>query len=70
MSRGPVSWKESDAKRAIKIARDSGLPIARLEIKPSGEIAIVIGKPEEAQPCRNKSAEEGDPWANVKLGQN
>lgn len=68
MSRGPVSWKESDVKRAIKAAQDSGLPISKIEFEP-GKIVVVIGKPAEAQ-CETKSAEEGDPWANVKLGQN
>jgi hypothetical protein len=67
MSRGPVSWKESDVKRAIKAARESGLPIARLEMKPSGEIAVVIGKPAEC-PSETKPTEGSDEgWDTIKL---
>jgi hypothetical protein len=56
MTRGPLSFKETDLVRAIKSAVKAGLAIARLEVDPqSGKIVIIAGKATEPE-------ETGNPW--------
>jgi hypothetical protein len=42
MSNKPHAFKDRDVKRLLKVARDSGFDIARLEVNPrTGAIALV-----------------------------
>ena len=45
MSRGPVTFKQSDLTRAIKAFLAAGLEVARAEIFKDGRIIIVPGEP-------------------------
>jgi len=46
MPRGPCSFKQRDAVRALKAARAAGYEVARLEIAKDGTIILVTGKSE------------------------
>jgi hypothetical protein len=46
MSHGPHRFRESEARRLIKAARDAGITIGRVEVGPGGRIAIIPGKTE------------------------
>jgi hypothetical protein len=49
MSRGPLSFKETDLMRAIKIALKAGLQVVGFEISPkTGNITVTVhtDKPE------------------------
>ena len=46
MTRGPLSFKETDLMRAIKCALKAGLQVAGFEINPkTGIILVHIGQP-------------------------
>jgi hypothetical protein len=47
MTRGPLSFKESDLMRAIKCAIKAGLQVAGYEITKAGSIVVHVGKPTE-----------------------
>ena len=48
----------SDYKRAIQIAREHGFPILEcITVKDLGEIYLLIGRPEEAEPLAQRSIE-------------
>lgn len=59
MTRGPVSFKESDLIRAIRCAIKAELHVAGFEITRAGNILVHAGKPEEVD-----TAEDADrnPW--------
>jgi hypothetical protein len=45
MTRGPLSFKETDLMRAIKCALKAGLQVAGFEITKAGSIVVHAGKP-------------------------
>ena len=48
MTRGPLSFKETDLVRAIKSAIKAGLQVAGFEINPkTGSIVVHVGKPDD-----------------------
>jgi hypothetical protein len=49
MIRGPLTFRESDLKRAVKSARESGLQVKSVEITKAGTIIVHVGKPEETE---------------------
>ena len=56
MTRGRLSFKETDLMRALKTATKAGLPVRGYEVNPkTGNIVVHIGKADE-QP------EIGNPW--------
>lgn len=44
MSRAPPTFRQGDVTRALKAAKQSGLPIARVEIDKAGKIVVVLGE--------------------------
>jgi hypothetical protein len=44
MTRGPLSFKETDLVRAIKCALKAGLQVAGYEITKAGSIVVHVGK--------------------------
>jgi hypothetical protein len=44
MSRGSITFRQTDLTRAIKAARNAGVNVARAEIGKDGKIVIVIGE--------------------------
>jgi hypothetical protein len=46
MPRGPCSFKQRDAVRALRATRAAGYEVARVEIAKDGTIILVIGKSE------------------------
>ena len=47
MTRGPVTFKESDLMRAIRCAVRAGLHVAGFEITRTGNIRVHAGRPTE-----------------------
>jgi len=45
MTRGPLTFKGTDLKRAINTTREAGLQIARVEITKAGSILVHVGGP-------------------------
>lgn len=43
MSRGPLTFKQSDVTRAVKAVTATGMTVARVEIGRDGKIIVVIG---------------------------
>jgi hypothetical protein len=56
MTRGPLSFKESDLMRAIKCAIKAGLHVAGYEITKAGSIVVHVGKPAE------QTEPDSNPW--------
>jgi hypothetical protein len=57
MTRGPLSFKETDLMRAIKCALKAGLQVAGFEINPkTGSIRVDTGQP------ANDNAEPDGDW--------
>ncbi|WP_155737553.1 hypothetical protein [Agrobacterium tumefaciens] len=56
MSRTPASFKICDLERAVKGARNAGLPILRTEIGKDGRIALIHF--ETPQPQNGQQAED------------
>jgi len=48
MTRGPLTFKGTDLKRALSAAKDAGLEIRFFEITKTGSILVHVGKAEEA----------------------
>ena len=44
MSKGMLTFKETDLRRAIRASRKAGLSIARVEIDRDGKIVVVVGE--------------------------
>jgi hypothetical protein len=59
MSRGPLTFKQADLLRAIKVFQKAGLSIARAEIERDGKIVVVVG---EGTTIKSK---ESNPWDTV-----
>lgn len=47
MPRGACTFRQRDLTKALKAAKDAGVPVARYEIDRAGTITIVTGKPAE-----------------------
>ena len=45
MTRGPLSFKGTDLKRAIKTAKETGLEVSHFEITKAGSIVVHVGEP-------------------------
>ena len=45
MSRGPSTFRQQDAIRALRAAAAAGLDVERLEISKDGKIVVIAGKP-------------------------
>ena len=58
MTRGPVSFKESDLMRAIRVAIKAGLHLTGFEITRAGSILVHAGKP--AEPVESGDDNEWD----------
>ena len=44
MSKGPLTFKQTDLLRAIRTSQKAGLSIARVEIDREGKIVVVVGE--------------------------
>lgn len=53
MTRGPLSFKETDLVRAIKSALKAGLQVSGFKITKAGSIVIMTGQPAEASLAQN-----------------
>jgi len=54
MTRGPLSFKETDLVRAIKSAIKAGLQVAGFEINPkTGSIVVHVRKPDDEPLTQN-----------------
>jgi hypothetical protein len=47
MSRGSLSFKQTDITRAVKAVVAAGVGVARVEIEKDGKITVVAGNPTE-----------------------
>jgi hypothetical protein len=54
MTRGPLSFKETDLMRAIKCAIKAGLHVAGYEITKTGSIVVHVGKPTDEPITQNE----------------
>ena len=57
MSKGPLTFKQTDLLRAIKTFQKLGLPIGRAEIDRDGKIVVVVGEGKA-----KSEADELDRW--------
>jgi hypothetical protein len=58
MTRGPVSFKETDVARAVRSAVKAGLQVVGVEISPkTGNITVHVGAA-----ANDNKAEAGNPW--------
>ena len=64
MTRGPISFRETDLVRAIKCAIKAGLHVAGFEITKAGHIVVHAGKPAE----QTETEPDANPWDKA-LGQ-
>ena len=62
-NRSPLPFKKTDVHRAIKIARDAGLPIARLEFGDRG-FSLVVGQSGVESSTANEWDDEPCPPSN------
>ena len=49
MSKGPLTFKETDLRRAIRTSQKAGLSIARVEIDRDGKIVVVVGEGKKSE---------------------
>jgi hypothetical protein len=71
MSRGVQAFKQTDAVKALKAAKNAGLDVQRFEIDRTGKIVIIIGKVTDDMPASAAGAiiqQDGGPneWDAVK----
>ncbi len=59
MSRRPWRFAPTELQRAIKLVREAGLPISKVEIGPDGTITIGTNEPDQ-----NSSVAENE-WDEV-----
>jgi hypothetical protein len=64
MTRGPLSFKETDLLRALKTAIKAGLHVAGFEITKAGSIVVHAGKPDESG---DEKSEDGQPKREIIL---
>ena len=58
MTRGPVSFKETDVARAVRSAVKAGLQVVGVEISPkTGNITVHVGAA-----ANDNKAEASNPW--------
>jgi hypothetical protein len=62
MSRGPLTFKQTDLTRAVKAVVAAGVGVSRVEIK-DGTIILVPGKPTETD---RQGATEPNEWDDAK----
>jgi len=58
MSRGPYKVKESYINRALRGMKRAGLPLARIEVLPTG-VALIPGEP-AGNPVQNGGGDDLD----------
>ena len=51
MARGSCTFRQSDVTKALKAAKDAGVPVASYEIDRDGKIVVLIGKPAGTPPA-------------------
>jgi hypothetical protein len=56
MTRGPISFKGTDLKRAINTAKEAGLEVSHFEITKAGSIIVHVSKAD------GRVTEAGNPW--------
>ena len=57
MSKGPLTFKQTDLLRAIRTFQKAGLPVARAEIDRDGKIVVVVG---DGKAIQGSTANEWD----------
>lgn len=62
MSRGPCTFKESDAARLVRAARKAGCTIVRVEADKDGKIIVVT---DEAAAQASQTAQGANEWDQV-----
>jgi hypothetical protein len=62
MSKGMLTFKQTDLLRAIRTSQKAGLSIARVEIDRDGKIVVVTG---EAKSTDENGIANGNPWDEV-----
>jgi len=62
MSKRPLTFKETDLRRAIRTSQKAGLSIGRVEIDRDGKIVLVTG---EAKSTDENRMTNGNPWDEV-----
>jgi hypothetical protein len=61
MSRGPQDFKESNLKKAFKVAEKAGYEVSRFEIDPrTGKIVIIVGPRDTISESGSSDANEWD----------
>jgi hypothetical protein len=60
--RGPSRFRQGDVTKAVKAAKAAGVDVARIEVSSDGKIAIITGKPGEANEANSEAA---NPWDGV-----
>jgi hypothetical protein len=58
VTRGPLTFKETDVKRALATAKKAGLEVDRFEITKAGSIVVHVGKPTSEPVSHN-------PWDEI-----
>ena len=64
MTRGPLSFKEADLKRAVKSARAAGLQISSVEVTKAGNIIVHVCKRTEVETTDNDQGQQNT-WADI-----
>jgi hypothetical protein len=59
MTRGPLTFKGTDLKRALATAKDAGFDIVSFEITKAGSIVVYVGQTGEL------IEQDGNPWDKV-----
>jgi hypothetical protein len=61
MTRGPLSFKETEVKRAIRCVEKAGLQVSGVEINPkTGSILVLVGEPANDNATQPDSDDDWD----------
>jgi hypothetical protein len=57
-----LNFRQADVQRAIRAAKATGLPVARVEVDPkTAKITVIVGEPE------TEAAKVVNPWDNAPM---
>jgi hypothetical protein len=65
MARGAATFRQRDARAAVKAVVSAGCEVDRVAVDKAGKIVVIVRRPQDAAEDRATAATEANEWDRV-----